>query len=370
MEEIFVASTIFVIDSSPAVRRMVEQISLPEGHDVIGFQDGPAALEAARTQSPDLIITDYHLENMTFSGFCKEVQKLDNLADTYIIALTGTTDKLDESHLKSLGVKAFLKKPFQSENLLDLIKDLDRTAAAPNSNKKKARTWPPTTSATDSDDDTLSDVPVDGPPDDAPAVNITIPYPAAKTDSVVANTSPVTAAMPSEANKPVTEPEDAIKGLFGKLLQTLSEKTEKRIDELLPNMVSTKLAALIARVVETEVDRRLAEKLTQERLTRVIEPLLAQELSKVLKSNLAVIEPIIRAGIFEIADPIIKDAVERVVLEQSERAQSSLPDMIRDRLRGVETQVQEEIKETVRKLIPTIAEEQIKAEIARLTEAA
>src|SRR5689334_2529525 len=124
-----VASTIFVIDSSPAVRRMVEQISTPAGFDVIGFQDGPAALEAARRMSPTLIITDYHLDNMTFSGFCKEVHKLDTLTDTYIIALTGASDKFEEGHLKSLGVKAFLKKPFQSEHLLDLIKDLEHTNA-------------------------------------------------------------------------------------------------------------------------------------------------------------------------------------------------------------------------------------------------
>mgnify|MGYP003576466927 CR=1 FL=1 len=143
-------STIFVIDSSPAVRRMVEQISTPEGYDVVGFQDGPAALEAARRMSPALIITDYHLDNMTFSGFCKEVHKLDNLADTYIIALTGATDKLETTHLKALGVKAFLKKPFQSEHLLDLIKDLDRTNTTNISGKKK-RSWPPTSSALDSD---------------------------------------------------------------------------------------------------------------------------------------------------------------------------------------------------------------------------
>ena len=146
-------STIFVIDSSPAVRRMVEQISTPEGYDVVGFQDGPAALEAARKMSPDLIITDYHLDNMTFSGFCKEVLKLENLTDTYIIALTGATDKLDESHLKSLGVKAFLKKPFQSDNLLDIIKDLDHSKAAANAKNKKKRSWPPTSSSTDSEDD-------------------------------------------------------------------------------------------------------------------------------------------------------------------------------------------------------------------------
>src|SRR4051812_48420236 len=58
--EISMPSSIFIVDSSPAVRRMVEQISTPEGFEVVGFQDGPAALEAARRISPALIIADYH----------------------------------------------------------------------------------------------------------------------------------------------------------------------------------------------------------------------------------------------------------------------------------------------------------------------
>ena len=53
-------STIFVIDSSPAVHRMVEQISAPEGHKVMGFSDGPSALDAARKLSPALVIADYY----------------------------------------------------------------------------------------------------------------------------------------------------------------------------------------------------------------------------------------------------------------------------------------------------------------------
>ena len=143
------ASTIFIVDSSPAVRRLVEQISAPEGCDVVGFQDGPAALEAARRMSPSLIIADYHLENMTFSGFCKEVYKLDNLAETYIVSLISPSDRVDESHLRSLGVKAFLKKPFQSEHLIDVIKDLEaQKASRTNGTKKKSRSWPPVSNAT------------------------------------------------------------------------------------------------------------------------------------------------------------------------------------------------------------------------------
>ncbi|HSB45211.1 MAG TPA: response regulator [Nitrospira sp.] len=382
------ASTIFVIDSSPAVRRMVEQISTPAGYDVVGFQDGPAALEAARKLSPNLIITDYHLDNMTFSGFCKEVHKLDNLTDTYIVALTGATDKFDESHLKSLGVKAFLKKPFQSENLLDIIKDLDRAKASTNGGKKK-RSWPPTSSATDYDDDESPDGLADEEQVGDEDINLTIPFPV-QTKVTDKKETP----MPSTptAKQATAEPEEAMKGLFGQLLQSMSERTEKKLTDLLPQMVTKELAGLVAKAVETEVNQQLGAGLSQERLTQVIEPLLAKELPKVLISEMATLEPIIRHSIFEIASPLIKDNVDQMVREQADAVKASLPEAVREHLKSIEGQVQEEIKQAataqaeklagdivraaadekiqqaVQKLVPAIIEEQIKAEITRLTE--
>lgn len=381
-------STIFVIDSSPAVRRMVEQISTPAGYDVIGFQDGPAALEAARRMSPTLIITDYHLDNMTFSGFCKEVHKLDNLSDTYIIALTGATDKLDDSHLKSLGVKAFLKKPFQSEHLLDLIKDLDRST--PKNGGKKKRSWPPTSSATDSDDDLMDDA--SGQDDE---VEVNIPYvleakaPEQKKPSVAAQ-----AAAPASSRPPAAEPEEAMKGLFGQLLQSMSGKTEEKIAELLPQMVSTKLEAHVARAVEAEVHLQLGTTISQERLAEVVEPLLMKALPKVLSAEMPLLEPIIRHSIFEVASPMIKDQVEQLVRDQAETMKQSLPEAVREHLRSMEADIREHLKQaaaehverlatdvirtvaeeqiqtTVQNVIPSMVEEQIKAEIRRLTQAA
>jgi CheY-like chemotaxis protein len=387
-----VASTIFVIDSSPAVRRMVEQISTPAGYDVVGFQDGPAALEAARKLRPDLIITDYHLENMTFSGFCKEVHKLDNLTDTYIIALTGATDKLDESHLKSLGVKALLKKPFQSENLLDLIKDLDHTNAAKNGTKKK-RSWPPTSSETDSDEEAQDQL-VDEGHDEEEDLNLTIPFPVGVGPQPKIELFSKVATASPESKPPGAEPEEAMKGLFGQLLSSMSEKTEKKISEILPEMVSKDLATHVAKAVETEVRQQLGTGLSQERLTQVIEPLLTKELPKVLTTEMAVLEPIIRHSIFEIASPLIKENIEQMVREQAETVKQSLPEAVRDYLKSIEGQVQDEIKRAataqsetlavdlvraaadeqiqraVEKLVPTIVERQIKAEITRLIQAA
>jgi CheY-like chemotaxis protein len=377
-----VASTIFVVDSSPAVRRLVEQISKPEGCDVVGFQDGPAALEAARRMSPNLIIADYHLENMTFSGFCKEIHKLDNLAETYIVSLISPSDRVDETHLRSLGVKAFLNKPFQSENLIDVIKDLEaQLASRTNGTKKKSRSWPPVSSATDSDDDAFND---DSLTEEEEEQAIA-PHPQPK-DSPVNTT---TAARAS-----TTEPEEAMTGLFSQLLQSMSERTEKKIAELLPRMVGKDLATLVAKAVETEVHTHMGASLSEERLTQVLEPLLMTALPKILSREMSLLEPIIRHSIFETASPLIKERIDQFVREEINAVRTALSDMVQEQLGSIEGLVKEEIQQaaakqtsevvealvramareqvglTVQRLVPDLAEEQIKAEITRLTQAA
>jgi CheY-like chemotaxis protein len=377
-----VASTIFVVDSSPAVRRLVEQISKPEGCDVVGFQDGPAALEAARRMSPNLIIADYHLENMTFSGFCKEVHKLDNLAETYIVSLISPSDHVDETHLRSLGVKAFLNKPFQSENLIDVIKDLEaQQASRTNGTKKKTRTWPPVSSATDSDDDAFNDDSMTEEEEEQAFA----PHPQ-PTDSPV-NTTTAVQASPAE-------PEEAMKGLFSQLLQSMSERTEKKIAELLPRMVGKDLATLVAKAVETEVHTHMGASLSGERLTQVLEPLLITAFPKILSREMSLLEPIIRHSIFETATPLIKERIDQFVREEINAVRTALSDMVREHLGSIEGLVKEEIQQaaakqtsevvealvramareqvgqTVQRLVPGLAEEQIKAEITRLTQAA
>ena len=376
------ASTIFVVDSSPAVRRLVEEISKPEGCDVVGFQDGPTALEAARRMSPNLIIADYHLENMTFSGFCKEIHKLDNLAETYIVSLTSPSDRVDEGHLRSLGVKAFLNKPFQSESLIDVIKDLEtQQASRKNGTKKKSRSWPPVSSSTDFDDDGFDEGTVTEEEEEQAIAHNPQPK-----DHPVTTTS---ATQTSTAG-----PEEAMKGLFGQLLQSMSERTEKKIVELLPKMVGKDLATLVAKAVETEVRTQMGEALSETRLTGVLEPLLMGALPKILSQEMSLFTPIIRQSISEVASPLIKERIDHFVREELNAVRTALSDMVRGELQSLEGLVKAEIQEVAAKqtsgvvealvqttaqtqveqavlhLVPNLAEEQIKAEISRLTRAA
>ena len=376
------ASTIFVIDSSPAVRRLVEHISKQEGCEVQGFQDGPTALQAARQLSPNIIIVDYHLENMTFSGFCKEVSKLDALAETYIVSLTSSSDRVDEPHLRLLGVKAFLNKPFQSEALIDVIKDLEIQQASRTSGiKKKSRSWPPVSSATDSENDESvnNDTSTKEEEEQALAPHSQLKH------------SPLS---PTIATQAPAEPEEAMKGLFGQLLHSMSERTEKKIADLLPQMVGKDLATLVAKAVANEMPTHMNASLSEERLTQLLEPLLMTALPKVLSREMPLLEPLIRQSVFETATHLIKERMDQFVREEINAVRTALSDMVREELGSLEGLVKEEIQQAAAKhtagmaetlvratareqveqavlrVVPDLAEEQIKAEITRLTRAA
>lgn len=371
------ASPIFVVDSSPAVRRMVEQISTPEGFDVVGFQDGPAALEAARQSSPSLIIADYHLDNMTFSGFCKEINKLDNLTETYLISLVNPADCPDENHLRTLGVKAFLKKPFQSEDLLDVLKSLQQRQTEPaNSKGLKRRVWPPDSTSTNSDQE-QSINPLSGGDNQ---------------EDVMEQPSSSRSALPTPPVAPAA-PEDAMKGLFDHLLQSMAKRSELSLAELLPRMIDEKLGSHVRPIVQKEIQAQLGGILSQEYLTTIIHPLVSQALPALIRKELDASEPAIRQTASDVAKASIGENIDRLVKDQVESGvRQHLPAAVREQVGTIDQMVKDElqrvtlkqapllandlvtaavnqtVEQAVQRIVPDVAEQHIKAELKRLIE--
>jgi CheY-like chemotaxis protein len=357
---------------------MVEQTSTPEGFEVIGFQDGPAALDAARRIAPALIIADYHLNNMTFSGFCKEVNKLDNLSETFLISLIDASDRPDETHLRSLGVKAFLKKPFQAEDLLDIIKSLQQKQESQAKGAGlKRRVWPPTAASTDAEDD-------DGPPADTAhsdePENDTMELPLAllgTTPAVDPTASPSPSATPADPAGAVREP--STKDSMGELVNRAVERA-----------VTTQVRAL----VQKELRERLEELLSKERLTTLVPSLLTQELPRVLRSELTSCEPVIRDTVSDVAGALIKERMDALVKEHSETGvRKHLSEAVREQLGSIDLVVTDAVRQAaakqapliaddvvrssaehsveaaVQRIVPELAEQHIKAELKRLTSA-
>jgi len=348
------ASPIFVVDSSPAVRRMVEQISTPEGFEVVGFQDGPTALEAARRNSPSLIIADYHLDNMTFSGFCKEINKLDNLTETYLISLVNPADRPDENLLRTLGVKAFLKKPFQSEDLLDVLKSLQqRPTGTSNGNGLKRRIWPPTSTSTDSDDEAI-DYLSGGDSQEEP----------------MNQSGSSSSASPAPSVAPAA-PEDAMRGLFDQLLQSMTKRSELSLAELLPRVIEEKLGTHVRPIVQKELSAQLGNILSQEYLTTIIHPLVSQALPALIKKELEASEPIVRQTASDVARASLGESVDRLVKDQVESGvQQYLPAAVREQVGTVDQLVKDEIQRAVQKQALLLADDMVKAAVGQTVEQA
>jgi CheY-like chemotaxis protein len=336
---------------------MVEQISAPEGFEVVGFQDGPAALEAARRISPALIIADYHLANMTFSGFCKEINKLDNLTETYLISLSNSTDRPNENHLRTLGVKAFLNKPFQSDDLLAIIKSLQqKRLGASNGIGLKQRVWPPTSTATDSDEDYKMMDHLDAPDEqEDQAMNKHNDPP---------NAAPVTRTS-------TAGPEDAMKGFFDQLLQSMTERTEKKLIDLLPKAIEGKLANHVRPIVQKELQTQLGDILSHEHLGAIIQPLLSQELPALLRKEITACEPIIRQAVSDLAGALIRESLDQVVREQAEAiVQKHLPNVVREHLGAIDRVVENEIRQATLKQAPLLADDIVRATAEQTVEQA
>ncbi len=148
------SSRIFVIDSSPAIRRLVEQAARGQGYEVMPFEDGPSALDEAKRLKPEYIIADYHLDGLTFKTFCDKLNQLDLIPATRVVLLVNASDRYDEGTMRSRGVTAFLHKPLQPEQVTNLLLGPSETTSSTDSSTgtRKVRTrpsWPPETSATD-----------------------------------------------------------------------------------------------------------------------------------------------------------------------------------------------------------------------------
>ncbi len=367
------ASPIFIVDSSPAVRRLVEQISTPEGFEVRGFQDGPAALEAARRSAPSLIIADYQLDNMTFSGFCKEISKLDALAETALISLVNPADHPDENHLRTLGVKAFLKKPFQTEELLTVLKSLqERQMSSGNSTGLKRRVWPPTSTGSEPEDDETDHVSV--------LTGLEEPM-----------NQPVSAPMTTPITP--TASDDAVRSLIDQLVQAMTTRSEQSLGVSVQKILQEQWETQIRPLVQKEIHGQLGSILSQEYLVSIIRPLVAEAVPSLIRKELSTSQPLIQQAVSDLLKPPFAEPLSELVREQIQSViRQDLPAVVREQVGTITQQVtdavhEEVVKQTpllvdgvvkttvgpaveqaVQRIVPDVAEQQIKSEIKRLIE--
>ncbi len=113
---------ILAVDDSASMRQMVSFTLKSAGHEVVEAVDGKNALDIAKGQAFNLVITDVNMPNMDGLTLTKELRSLPNFKFTPILILTTEAGGDKKMQGKAAGATGWLVKPFNPDQLLSTIK--------------------------------------------------------------------------------------------------------------------------------------------------------------------------------------------------------------------------------------------------------
>jgi PAS domain S-box-containing protein len=119
-----------VADDLPENRYMLESLLRGHGYEVLSVTNGAQALEAARRDPPDLVISDILMPVMDGFSLCRAWKHDSRLKSIPFVFYTATyTDPKDERFAMSLGADRFIIKPMEPEVFVGAIAKLLREAS-------------------------------------------------------------------------------------------------------------------------------------------------------------------------------------------------------------------------------------------------
>jgi two-component system, chemotaxis family, chemotaxis protein CheY len=118
------SSEILVVDDSVSLRQVIKIILQKAGYVVSEAGDGLEALAAAEGRPLKLIICDLNMPNMDGLTFVKNLKSKEEHKFTPVIMLTTENGEEQKSTGMSLGVKAWLTKPFEPRQLIAAVEKL------------------------------------------------------------------------------------------------------------------------------------------------------------------------------------------------------------------------------------------------------
>lgn len=117
---------ILAVDDSASMRQMVVFTLKKAGYEVVDAKDGIEALEIAKSQSFDAVISDVNMPNMDGITLIKHLRTLPSYKFTPLLMLTteSGTDKKHEG--RAAGATGWIVKPFNPDQLLAVIQKVIR----------------------------------------------------------------------------------------------------------------------------------------------------------------------------------------------------------------------------------------------------
>ena len=122
--------TILVADDESHILHVVSLKLRNAGFNVVTARDGQEALELAQQSKPDLLITDYHMPQLSGLELCQRLKQDPKTSSIPAIMLTARGYQLEPRDTEQSGILRMLSKPFSPRHLLTTLNEVLEQAKA------------------------------------------------------------------------------------------------------------------------------------------------------------------------------------------------------------------------------------------------
>ena len=114
---------VMIVDDSLTVRKITGRLLAREGYQVLTAKDGVEALEQLLDVVPEVMIVDIEMPRMDGFDLTRNIRADARLKAIPIIMITSRTADKHRAYAIEIGVNNYLGKPYQEEELLQLVAD-------------------------------------------------------------------------------------------------------------------------------------------------------------------------------------------------------------------------------------------------------
>ena len=112
---------ILSVDDSKTIRMLLKRLFSPFVCELFEAGDGQEGLEVVNREKPDLIILDYNMPVMDGVTMLRQMRENPEFKRLPVIMLTAEASPEIIGTVARLGVRDYVTKPFDSDQLLDKV---------------------------------------------------------------------------------------------------------------------------------------------------------------------------------------------------------------------------------------------------------
>ena len=115
---------VLVVDDDPVIVRLLEVNFEMEGFDVVSAVDGMDGIEKARSEHPDIIVSDVMMPKLNGLELCVALKTDDATSAIPVVLLSAKAQVADIRAGLDAGANDYVTKPFEPLDLIDRVNKL------------------------------------------------------------------------------------------------------------------------------------------------------------------------------------------------------------------------------------------------------